>query len=63
MLGLELDKKEEFDVPENVKVLIKNRDFARSNKDFTKSDELRKEIEQYGFEVNDTPEGTVVFPR
>ncbi|HEY0220933.1 MAG TPA: class I tRNA ligase family protein, partial [Candidatus Paceibacterota bacterium] len=62
VLGLELDKIEIFEIPENVKELINLRDKARENKDFTKSDELRSEIESLGFEVKDTSEGTVVSP-
>ncbi len=63
VLGLELDKVEKFEIPENVQTLIKERDLARSQKDFAKSDEIRKQIENLGFEVKDTPEGTVVSPK
>ncbi len=63
VLGLELDKVETFEIPEEVQNLIKERDLARNAKDFTKSDELRAKIEEFGFEVKDTPEGTVVLPR
>jgi cysteinyl-tRNA synthetase len=57
VLGLQLDKVENVEVPDNVLELIKQRDDARANKDFTKSDELRAEIEKLGFEIKDTPEG------
>src|SRR3989344_5789285 len=63
VLGLRLDKIETFEIPENIELLIKNRDKARADEDFTKSDEIRKEIEVLGYEVKDTPEGTVVTPR
>ena len=63
VLGLELDKIESFELPEEVQNLIKDRDEARANKDFTKSDELRAKIEKLGFEVKDTGEGTVVSPK
>ncbi len=62
VLGLKLDEKEEFKIPENVQNLVKERDLARNSKNFTKSDEIRKEIEELGFEVKDVPEGTVVVP-
>lgn len=62
VLGLELDKMENFEIPEEVKNLIKERDLARNDKDFAKSDELRAKIEELGFEVKDTPEGTLVVP-
>jgi cysteinyl-tRNA synthetase len=60
VLGLQLDKVEKFEIPEEVQKLIKERDKARTEKDFAKSDELRKEIESFDFEVMDTPEGTKV---
>lgn len=63
VLGLKLDQKQEFEVPENVQNLIVERDMARADKDFAKSDELRKRIEEQGFEVKDTPEGTKVSPK
>lgn len=60
VLGLELDKVEIVDIPENVKNLIKERENARNAKDFAKSDEIREKIEDMGFEVKDTEEGTEV---
>lgn len=60
VLGLQLDKKEIVEIPEEVQKLIKERDQAREQKDFARSDELRSEIEQFGFDVMDTPEGTEV---
>lgn len=63
VLGLELDKIENFEIPENVQNLIKERDLARNDKDFAKSDELRAKIEELGFEVKDTTLGTIATPR
>lgn len=60
VLGLQLDKIVTFEIPNEVQELIKERDIARANKDFAKSDELRNEIEKLGFEVKDTSDGTVV---
>lgn len=55
-LGLHLAKTE-VDVPESVQKLLDDRQQARDDKDFGKSDELRDEIEKFGFEVKDTIEG------
>lgn len=63
VLGLKLDEVEDFEIPEEVKKLIEERDIARKNKDFQKSDELREKIESFGFEVKDTDEGTRLSPR
>lgn len=60
VLGLELNRVEKMEIPEEVQKLIDERDKAREEKDFAKSDELRKEIESHGFEVMDTPEGTKI---
>jgi cysteinyl-tRNA synthetase len=63
VLGLGLGKKGNIEIPFEVLEFVKSRDEARMNKDFKKSDELRKEIEDLGFEVKDTPEGTIVNPK
>lgn len=63
VLGLNLDKMETFEISEEVKKLIIERDEARTNKDFSKSDELREQIEKLGFEVKDTSLGTTVSPK
>lgn len=47
-------------VPQNIQELITARDEARANKDFTKSDQLRAQIETAGYEVLDTKDGTQV---
>ncbi len=47
----------EHDLPPKVQTLLKEREEARANKDFTRADELRGEIEAAGFELKDTPEG------
>lgn len=47
----------EFTWPDKIVELKLARDKARKNKDFKKSDELRKQIEELGYEVKDTPEG------
>ncbi len=57
VLGLELFKKEKFNIPEEVLKLAKMREDARQNKDFAKSDELRDKIQELGYQVNDTKEG------
>lgn len=48
------------EVPEQIKKLAEERDQARANKDFAKSDKLRAQIEAAGFEVLDTKEGQTV---
>ncbi len=60
VLGLGFDKLKEEKVPEKVKLLILEREKARVDKDFKKSDELRKEINSLGYEIKDTNEGQKV---
>jgi cysteinyl-tRNA synthetase len=57
VLGLGFaDLKKEI-IPEEIIELAEKREQARKNKDFKKSDELRKEINSLGYEVKDTTEG------
>ncbi|MCX6720971.1 MAG: cysteine--tRNA ligase [Candidatus Staskawiczbacteria bacterium] len=53
-------KKVNQTIPAEIKKLVKTREECRRNKDWQKSDELRKEIETKGFSVEDTDKGTVV---
>jgi len=67
VLGLEIAKTEENIEPdlssENVMkayTLIIERNLARENKDFALADEIRGEIEELGFDVIDSTEGTEI---
>ncbi|MFZ2523407.1 MAG: cysteine--tRNA ligase, partial [Minisyncoccia bacterium] len=62
-LGLKLGETKVFEIPDEVKELIAERDTARKNKDFTKSDELREKIESFGFEVKDSSDGTTLIAK
>ena len=46
-------KKSGEQISPEIKKLITERDLARKNKDWTKSDELRKKLEELGYEVKD----------
>lgn len=60
VLGLDIEKNSTFskEMPLEIQKLIDERNLARKNKDYTKSDELRKKLENSGYEVEDTKEGT-----
>jgi len=59
VLGLGLDQYlgKKIEIPEEVQKLLEQRENARKEEDFEKSDSLRKEIKDLGFEIKDTPEG------
>ncbi len=57
VLGLQLDQVETIEITDEIKALLDQRQMAREQKDFTKSDEIRDEIAKLGFEVLDTPDG------
>ncbi len=63
ILGLKIyeavNKKEE-PLPENIKILIMQRNEARINKEWDKSDQLRKELEKLEYKVEDTKNETTV---
>ncbi|MEK7452438.1 MAG: cysteine--tRNA ligase [Patescibacteria group bacterium] len=62
ILGLNLDKYigHAIEIPETVLQLVVEREQARSEKEWKRSDELREEIAVLGFVVEDTAEGTKV---
>jgi cysteinyl-tRNA synthetase len=47
-------------IPENVQKLVDERKQAREDKNWAKSDELRKEISKLGYDIKDTPNGTEI---
>jgi cysteinyl-tRNA synthetase len=51
------------DLPKEVQGLVSARDESRKQKDFKKSDELRKQIGDLGYEVKDSPEGQIVIKK
>jgi len=60
IFGLDLLKIEKIKIPEDVKMLVKEREDARKKKDFEKADELRDKIKKRGFVVEDTEKRSVV---
>ncbi len=60
VLGLKLNEVREEKIPEEIAILKKQRDEARKQKNFKKSDEIRKEIETKGFVLDDTETETVI---
>jgi len=62
VLGLNLDEPITFEIPAKIQKLVVDRDKARKEKDWKKSDELRAKIEKAGFMVKDGPKGTEIQP-
>jgi cysteinyl-tRNA synthetase len=65
VLGLDLERlaREGFDVPPEVQDLVGERDAARRDRDFARSDAIRDRLAEMGWEVMDTADGTQVRPR
>lgn len=64
VLGIKIDKQNEYkheEIPREILELIEERELARQNKDWAKSDELRELISQRGYSVKDTAKGTEII--
>lgn len=65
VLGLKLNettqKQELKEVPEQLKTLLSEREKARKEKNFAKSDEIRKEIDSLGYEIQDGQDRIKIF--
>jgi len=60
-LGLaKLPKEKKAELPQEVQNLVNARNEARAHKKWSKSDELRKQIEDLGYMVKDTPDGAEI---
>jgi cysteinyl-tRNA synthetase len=59
VLGLNLDKirKEKLTIPQGIKKLVEKREQARKDKDWQKADRIRKQIEEKGYQIEDTDKG------
>jgi cysteinyl-tRNA synthetase len=62
-LDLERDAREAWEPTPEMRALVEERDRARGDKDFAKSDELRERLQAMGLEVMDTAEGTTIRRR
>jgi len=56
IFGIQLEEGQLED--ETIKQLIVERDTARDNKDFKRSDEIRDQLKEQGINLEDTPQGT-----
>lgn len=50
------------DIPDGVRALAQQRHEAKQHKDYARADELRAQITERGYEVEDTPEGPMLKP-
>lgn len=60
VLGLNIEKEEKVNLPEEIKKIVEERKVARENKDWKKSDELRDKLLSLGYNVKDTKDGMTV---
>lgn len=66
VLGLDLEKslnKEKQEIPAEVLSLIEQREKERQKGNWEKADELREQIKNLGFSVEDTSQGCRIFPK
>ena len=59
-LGLAEWQPVEEEIPDEVMLFVKQRQDARTTRNWAEADALRDKIQQAGYKVKDTPEGTVV---
>ena len=59
VLGIKIDKVDDTkqEIPQEILELVKQRNEARANKDWAKSDELRDLIQSKGYNIKDTKDG------
>ncbi len=60
VLGLKIDEYKKQDIPNEIKELLKQREEARKNKDWSESDKIRDIIKEKGYIVKDSKEGQTI---
>ena len=63
VLGLNLDKEEKIELPQEILDIVEERKEARINKQWDKSDELRDKLISLGYNVKDTKNEMIVEPK
>ncbi len=61
VLGLGFEKIGNEELPAEIEALKQEREIARNEKNWTRGDELRKNIEEKGYTVKDTEQGQVIY--
>ncbi len=62
VLGLDITKRKEKDIPREMLELARRREEARENGDFATADALREKLRELDFMVDDTPDGPKLSP-
>lgn len=62
ILGLDLKNINKILIPEKIQTLADQRETARKEKRFDEADALRSKIQKKGFDIDDTPEGSIIKP-
>jgi cysteinyl-tRNA synthetase len=57
IFALDLDKIKEIKIPQKIKNLVKEREKLRAQKEWKKSDKVRKDVEKMGWQIEDTEKG------
>jgi cysteinyl-tRNA synthetase len=60
VLGLNLFEEKKEEIPSGIKELVKERELARKNKEWEKSDQIREELKTKGFSVDDVKGKTII---
>jgi len=63
IFGLGLDKIKETKVPQEVKKLVQEREKLRFKKEWQKADQIRRQVQKIGYEIEDTPKGPKIIER
>ncbi|MCK5845614.1 MAG: class I tRNA ligase family protein, partial [Victivallales bacterium] len=59
---LDVDEALKTEIPDEISALVDERSLARKSLDFARSDEIRDELKEKGWIVEDTPKGALVKP-
>lgn len=60
VLGLQLDQIKAPEIPQEIHSLLERRGQLRATEEFTKADNIRKKIQEKGFQIEDTPQGPIL---
>jgi len=64
VLGIKINEKasQTEEIPEMIKKLVTKREKLRKSKNWSEADQVRQKIRRHGYEIEDTDQGTQVYP-
>ena len=63
LLGLNIEKSSKLPIPNEIKEMVKERNYYRKNRQWKEADDIRDKVFTQGFHLKDTDKDTIIIPK